>query len=278
MILSKKITDRLKWLPNTSQLSKMTKLTNPPKNEVKFKFLKNQEYNREIWKDLSTSHMFNVTKYNHEQFYEDDWVTSTYSNITGVENTFKKITSYNYNDSDNKQRSDRVDTFCSHYSLNKSICKALDVGSGLAVFPYEMKKKGWDISVCEPDLRLIDFAKGKLGIPGFKSGFLDLKVDQSYNLITFNKVLEHIEHPESFLLKAKKLAANNCLYYIEVPDAESAEIFGYEREEFFIDHMHVFSILSISYLARFCKLKILKIERIIEPSGKFTIYAFLCNE
>jgi 2-polyprenyl-3-methyl-5-hydroxy-6-metoxy-1,4-benzoquinol methylase len=278
MTLSNKITDRLKWLPNTSQFSKMIKLTNAPKNEVKFNFLKNQEYNREIWKDLSTSHMFNVTSYKHKQFYEDDWVTSTYRNMTGVENTFNKIISYNFNNSDNKQRSDRVDNFCIDYGLNKSICKALDVGSGLAVFPYEMKKKGWDISVCEPDSRLIDFAKSKLGISGFKSDFLDLEEDLLFNLLTFNKVLEHIENPESFLLKAKKLAANNCLFYIEVPDAETAEMFGYEREEFFIDHMHVFSILSISYLARYCKLKILKIERIKEPSGKFSIYVFLCNE
>ena len=162
------------------------------------------------------------------------------------------------------------------YKSNENKSRTLlDIGSGLAVFAYEMQKKGWDITVCEPDKRLINFAKDYIGICGISEGFLELDIQRNFELITLNKVLEHIEEPELFLIKCKSILSDTGIIYLEVPDSINAELSGYEREEFFIDHMHIFSMLSLNYLTKYCDLKILKMERIIEPSGKFTICAFL---
>lgn len=53
---------------------------------------------------------------------------------------------------------------------------------------------------------------------------------------------------------------------------------GSEREEFFVDHLHVFSFNSISLLASRTNLKTLLVDRLREPSSKFTLRAFLSKE
>ena len=63
--------------------------------------------------------------------------------------------------------------------------------------------------------------------------------------------------------------------YIEVPDGEISSKFGKNREEFFIDHYHIFSIASVAIMANKSGYNIQNILRLNEPSGKFTIRAFL---
>jgi hypothetical protein len=61
---------------------------------------------------------------------------------------------------------------------------------------------------------------------------------------------------------------------IELPDVASA-IDGPPREKFFIEHRHVFSATSIALLAGRAGFSVLAIERLREPSGKYTLRAFL---
>jgi hypothetical protein len=50
---------------------------------------------------------------------------------------------------------------------------------------------------------------------------------------------------------------------------------GAEREEFFIEHLAVYSMASLALLARSAGLRVERAERIREPSTKYTLYAFL---
>ena len=63
--------------------------------------------------------------------------------------------------------------------------------------------------------------------------------------------------------------------YVEVPDGEKAIEEGPTREEFFIDHFHVFSRASLEHLASGAGMRPLALERLREPSGKFTLRAIL---
>ena len=96
-----------------------------------------------------------------------------------------------------------------------------------------------------------------------------------YNIITLNKVLEHVRDPIAMLRKAKTNLLRDGFIYIEVPDAEEASKEGKNREEFFIDHVHVFSKLSLINMCKNAGLQTIKVERINEPSGKFTLFAFI---
>jgi len=64
------------------------------------------------------------------------------------------------------------------------------------------------------------------------------------------------------------------LVYLELPDAEGAGDVGPLREEFFIEHHHVFSYASAALLATRAGFDLLAIERLREPSTKYTIRVF----
>ena len=98
---------------------------------------------------------------------------------------------------------------------------------------------------------------------------------KKYDLITFNKVLEHIEKPNKILKKFSRILKKKGFIYIEVPDVAAAKESSL-REEFFIEHHHVFSKLSLANLIKNSDLKIKEIKSIKEPSGKYTLYCF-CN-
>ena len=68
----------------------------------------------------------------------------------------------------------------------------------------------------------------------------------------------------------------NGYIYIEVPDADSASQTknGKHREEFYVDHLHIFSLKSLTNCLTKSKFNLLEINKIFEPSGKYTIYAF----
>ena len=53
---------------------------------------------------------------------------------------------------------------------------------------------------------------------------------------------------------------------------------GKNREEFFIEHFHVFSRESLQILSRKCKLNSLNFKTLIEPSGKYTLRGVLVEE
>ena len=151
----------------------------------------------------------------------------------------------------------------------------MDIGSGLGVFPYSVKNIGWNCTAIDPDKRSIAHIKKRIGIKAIHREFMKIKNIYKYNIITLNKVLEHVADPIAMLRKVKKNLFNDGIIYIEVPDAEEAAKLGKYREEFFIDHIHVFSKLSLMYMCRKVGLQVIKIERINEPSGKFTLFAFI---
>ena len=89
-----------------------------------------------------------------------------------------------------------------------------------------------------------------------------------------NKVIEHVKSPYTNIKKAKKNLNKNGIINIELPDAVEASKKWKKREEFIIDHLHVFSKDSLYLLLKKASYKKINIGLILEPSGKFTIYAF----
>jgi len=149
------------------------------------------------------------------------------------------------------------------------------VGSGLGIFPYFFNKNlASKFSLIETDNKNISFLRKYLKFKNvFKNTEFFKKNNNKFDLITFNKILEHVEKPGLMLAKFSKLLKKDGLIYIEVPDVLAAKK-SFFREEFFIEHHHIFSFISLSKLVSNSNLQIKIIERIIEPSGKFTLYCF----
>jgi len=250
----------------------------PPKGEVLFDLGKDP-YLREYLSCDICSHMYGKHNLDLSSLYSRNYVDATYGDRKGMVERLKKILNLPDEHSDNIPRVRRIEEFwksvmASHAS--DSPRTLLDVGAGIGVFPAVMRDLGWIATAIEPDARTASHLREEVGIRAFNQDFLKLSSKELgvFSLVTFNKVLEHLEDPISLLSRAKHFLSKNGICYIEVPDIRASEE-SFLREEFFIEHHHIFSILSCAAMAERSGFRVLKIERIIERSGKYTIFAFL---
>jgi SAM-dependent methyltransferase len=154
----------------------------------------------------------------------------------------------------------------------------LDVGSGLCVFLHGMKAAGWRGTALDPDERAVAHAREVVGVDAICGDWMTAKIEGRYDLITFNKVLEHVVDPVAMLARARQGLTPGGMVYLELPDGEAAAPprgEGFGREEFFIEHHHVFSLASVSLLAEKAGFSAVTVERLREPSTKYTLRAFL---
>lgn len=98
-------------------------------------------------------------------------------------------------------------------------------------------------------------------------------IKKKYDLVTLNKVLEHIKNPINLLKTLKKKLKNKGYLYVEVPDIMASNK-GKNRQEFGLEHFHVFSISSLERILTNSGFIVQKIARIHEPSDKYTLYVF----
>jgi len=206
-------------------------------------------------------------------FYNDS-IKSKHGNLL---NRFKKIINFPLAKSDNKNRVNRI-----HFLLGKNkkatAIKLLDIGPGIGVFPYEMSKKGYNVSCVDPDPAAINHIKKNIAIKKAWIGTIkDIPKNILFDLITCNKVIEHVDNPIKTVKTFQNHLKKNGIIYIEIPFGEEIvkNMKPSNRQEFVIDHLNIFTRSSLRYLAKKCEFNILFQETIIDPSGKNTIFALL---
>lgn len=247
----------------------------PPKGEVLFNFP--GPYRREYGRCELCGHYFSIHDMDMAVLYEGLYVDATYGGADGMRQTFQRIVNLPKAESDNANRVARIQAYAERNLRSSAHPTLLDVGSGLAVFPYAMKAMGWRCTALDPDERAVRHSEEVAGVTAVVGDFMgmDLACLGRFDCVTFNKVLEHVEDPVAMLARAQNLVAVDGFVYIELPDGKAAAMEGPQREEFFIDHHHVFSLTSTNLLAERAGFEVRVIERLQEPSSKYTIRAFL---
>lgn len=180
--------------------------------------------------------------------------------------------------SDNKQRVQRVIAFSRRQGQTPARAKVLDVGSGLCVFLAEMQAAGYAGYCIDPDPQAVAHARQTVQVAGAYAGAIeDYQPECRFDIITLNKVLEHVRTPITLLQHAKRLLAPGGFLYVELPDGEAALQHGgaHDREEFYIEHVTVFSPRAVRFLINAAGFAAAELASIHEPSDKFTTYAFL---
>ena len=245
----------------------------PPTGETSFD-LGGQKYQRCYDRCGLCGHWFGSHQIDLSHLYGGQYVETTYGNRIGA--TFERIIGLPSRESDNMGRCKRVMDFAHRHFAQSSSRSLLDVGSGLGVFPYVMKEAGWRCTAVDPDPNACLHIAERLGITAINADFLELidKQLDTYDVVTLNKVLEHVENPCSMLRAALAYTKPTGFIYIEVPDGNSAAQHGQGREEFFIEHHHVFSVSSLALTVERSGFKVVTVDSIVEPSGKFTLACF----
>ncbi len=255
---------------NEKNLKDLFYYNKKPKGETDFGI---KRYKRKYKICKNCNHMFSYFNFNLKNLYNKKYSENAYGNKEKILNTFNKIISLPLTRSDNKNRVKR----CLKY-LNKNNL-IFDVGCGLSVFLFELKKKGFKVSGLEPDKNLFLHSKNMIKKNIFNKSIekFKLKKTKKFDFISLNKVLEHIPYPENTIKRIKNILKSNGIFYIEVPDQRAVK-FGKNREELMIEHLHVFSKKSLQNLMIRKNFEPIKIRQIKEPSGKYTIYGFFKNK
>lgn len=251
----------------------------PPAGEIKFQFSSSRDYERHLLCCKWCGHFVSQHEMEPGTLYTGDYVNATYQDEAGLRRTFERIISLDPARSDNTGRVRRIVEFAQvHFQERRnrqSPLSILDVGSGLGVFPYKIKEAGWDCTALDPDPRAVEHARNVVGVKAVLGDFMEIANLGRFDVITFNKVLEHVKDPVSMLAKSANHLNQGGFVYVEVPDGEAAIQEGPGREEFFIDHLHVFSPASLALLVTRAGFVLRSLERLREPSSKYTLRAFI---
>lgn len=247
----------------------------PPPGEVQFPL--SGAYRRVYRHCRLCGHYFSQHGMDMSAFYAGPYVDATYGDPEGLRKNFARIVALPATQSDNRGRVQRILQFAQAWPGLCNPPTLLDVGSGLAVFPHAMKQAGWHVTALDPDPRAAAHARETVGVASVAGDFITIKPEMlgRYDAITFNKVLEHVEAPVAMLARAAMFLSDDGFVYVELPDGEAAAIEGSGCEEFFIDHHHVFSLASTALLTERAGFRPVTVERLREPSGKYTLRAFL---
>lgn len=214
-----------------------------------------------------------------ESFYQGDYNDITYADRWNAR--FQYIMSLPFEKSDNKQRVFRIHNFLQKCRKTPAQTRVLDIGSGLGVFSAEMLRYTYITHVLDPDFKSVQHARDVIGVNNAWQGSVEKMesylAGKSFDFIALNKVLEHLHNPLRALKSLHPYLEVDGYVYIELPDGEAAlKSEGIqERQEFCIDHLTIYSLDSFTYLVESANFQIIEMQRIHEPSGKFTIYAFV---
>ena len=249
----------------------------PPVGETAFDWT-GQEYSRGYDRCRACGHWFGVHALDLKDLYSGRYVESTYGDRMAA--TFDRIISLPSGRSDNAGRRQRLLDFAADHLASSSNPTLLDVGSGLGVFPYAMKQSGWICTALDPDPCACAHIAERVEVSAMNVDFLTADSEQlgTYDVVSLNKVIEHVKDPCSMLRKAADATKSGGFVYIEVPDGDGAASEGQGREEFFVEHYHVFSAASLSSTVERSGLQVASLRRLVEPSGKYTLACFAVHQ
>lgn len=191
---------------------------------------------------------------------------------------YKKIMSLPSDYSDNAQRVQRIKNFFVDWIGDKKKQKILDIGSGLGVFLakwIENMSSKWDCYALEPDPIAAEHLRSLNKFTVVQKTYSSSKDLVNFRVVTINKVLEHMDNPLNFLKAVKtSLDIKKSFIYIEVPDKFTIKHRPSTDNILGSLHCNLYSPKSLLYVLENSGFEILKIDRILEPSGKLTIFAF----
>lgn len=185
---------------------------------------------------------------------------------------YSKVLKLPPHNSDNYFRVRRILNFLTMSGDVPAKLSYLDIGSGLGVFPKALQANGcFDLSIVEPDKTARAHLEGVFDTVIYER--LDA-VSQTFDVITVNKVLEHVRKPVEFLREVILRVNDTGVIYVEVPSVKSMQKCQSTDNALGALHRYLFSIEGLELLLRKFDFEMVFGEQIFEPSGKYSVYGF----
>jgi 2-polyprenyl-3-methyl-5-hydroxy-6-metoxy-1,4-benzoquinol methylase len=197
-----------------------------------------------------------------------------------IRDKFDRVMSMPPASSDNAGRVERIKEFIQRGSVPFSGRRhVMDIGAGLGVFLARFLNEigeGWVGTAVEPDPNAAVHLRSIGGFNVVEAIFTGQEPDlPEADLVTLNKVVEHLPNPQQLILAAKsKLHPKHGILYVEVPDALTISRRPPTDNILGALHKHLYSPASLALLIKRAGLEVMRIGRVFEPSGKITVFGF----
>lgn len=187
--------------------------------------------------------------------------------------------------SDNAGRVRRTADAVAHYGPpGCEPLRCLDIGSGLGVFPALFSKVAAErgrscvFTLYETDEKASALLRSIGGFDVIQGLFEPSEVKLPVHLLTLNKVLEHVREPIHLLRQAAQaIDPETGIVYVEVPDVLTTALRPATDNILGALHHHLYTPAGLAIALRRAGLETLQAERIVEPSGKLTVFAFAAH-
>jgi 2-polyprenyl-3-methyl-5-hydroxy-6-metoxy-1,4-benzoquinol methylase len=206
-------------------------------------------------------------------YYEVDFAGSS------IADKFDKIVALPPEKSDNAQRVERILAFLRGWRTTPGQPRrVLDIGAGTGVFLWRFLelagREGWSGTSVEPDPIAAAHLRQLRGFEVVESVFNASRGLKDFDLVTLNKVVEHLADPVALLREAATALRPAGVMYVEVPDKLTAQHRAPNDNILGALHCHLYDPASVAILLSRAGLMPLRVERVFDPSGKLTIAAF----
>jgi SAM-dependent methyltransferase len=183
--------------------------------------------------------------------------------------------------SDNAGRVTRVLEFVRRRQAASTSHHAIDIGAGLGVYLARFLREagpGWRGTAIEPDPNAAAHLRSLQAFGVVEAIFTGGENEiMEADLITLNKVVEHIPHPQRLLEACRRKLTREGILYVEVPDEWTIGRRPGNDNILGALHKHLYGPRSLIALIERAGLKVLRVGRVFEPSGKITVFAFACG-
>jgi SAM-dependent methyltransferase len=182
--------------------------------------------------------------------------------------------------SDNAGRVTRILNFVGRRQAASASRHAIDIGAGLGVFLARFLAEGgpgWRVTAIEPDPNAARHLRSLDAFGVVEAIFTgDEKEIADADLITLNKVAEHIPYPLPLLEACRRKLTREGILYVEVPDEWTIGRRPPNDNILGALHKHLYAPRSLTGLIERAGLTVLRVGRVFEPSGKISVFAFAC--
>lgn len=196
---------------------------------------------------------------------------------------YRYIMSLPSSESDNAQRVARVLEYVKSQGTGKESThlRLCDIGSGLGIFLARVNEVCSDYGIksleaigVEPDATAHQFSLEQNAFESRRGYFPEAIGSARFDLITLNKVLEHVDRPMKLLQSCLSHVVPEGLVYVEVPCVSNAIEKRVDDNALGSLHRNLYSSESLARLMARVGFSSIVSRRIEEPSGKLTVYAF----
>ncbi len=141
--------------------------------------------------------------------------------------------------------------------------KILDIGTAGGSFLAAAKKRGWEVSGCEPNKWMAAWGKKNYGIDIKPGTLFDQKFKtETFDVVTLWDVIEHTGDPSKVLKECNRILKKDGLLVINYPDFGSWIAKGTKRKWAFLlsVHLYYFTPETIKKILEKCGYEMIKLK------------------